>query len=201
MIYRPPEQSARERGGAADREIVAGLLAMAFLMAGLVWLTSDVWCPKAPRLCLPDSRTADQPTPAATAGTPMPVSGGLVPGQSRPTPGTPFPVASDSGFFAASPTPFDYGAAALPTYPTFPTDPPFGAFATDIPGGGFPIAPDPFATPTPPLFPEYGGGAGFATETSVSADRPTRTRTPTEPSPEDDETPPAFVTATSAAYP
>lgn len=201
MIYRPPEQSARERGGAADREIVAGLLAMAFLMAGLVWLTSDVWCPRVPRLCLPDSRTADQPTPAATVGTPMPVSGGLVPGQPRLTPSPPVPMAGDSGLFAASPTPFDYGASPLPTYPIFPTAPPFGVGATENPGGGFPIVPDPFATSTPPRFPEFGGGAGLATATSVSSDYPTRTRTPTEPSPEDDETPSAFVTATSAAYP
>lgn len=198
MIYRPPEQAARERGGAADREIVAGLLAMAFLMAGLVWLTSDVWCPKAPRLCLPDSRAADPSTPVATTGTPMPLSGGLVPGQPRLTAGTPVPMPTD--LFGASPTPFGYEARPLPTYPIFPTDPPFGAGATESAGGSFPGALDPFATATPPSFPEYGGG-GFATETSVGSDYPTRTRTPTEPSPEDDETPSAFVTATSAAYP
>lgn len=52
MIYRPPEASSPTPDVRTSREIVAGLLGMAFLFAALIWYTADLWCGKAPWLCL-----------------------------------------------------------------------------------------------------------------------------------------------------
>lgn len=52
VIYRPPEASSPTPDVRTSREIVAGLLGMAFLFAALIWYTADLWCGKAPWLCL-----------------------------------------------------------------------------------------------------------------------------------------------------
>lgn len=155
MIYRPPEQTPLGPGASANRDIVVALLAMAFLVAGLIWYTDDWWCRYAPWLCVPDRRAGVDGTPAAgTPPAPAPPSGAL-PDRLPPAPaGGGKPGAGSTGAPISGKFP---GAAALPTagLPSFPTAPPFDAGLLDwVP------------EPTPPAHPT----SGEASPDSVSID-------------------------------
>ncbi len=142
MIYRPPEAAAPTRDGRASREIVAGLLGMAFLLATLIWYTADLWCGAVPWLCLdglvggvaqsdatPTALPTRAPLAPSTAAAPLPGSGAL----------------SEPGFGAA---PF---APPVDT-PSF-VSPPFGVPTADLaPTSVFDVmaTPEPIVFATPP---------------------------------------------------
>lgn len=142
MIYRPPEAAASARDGRASREIVAGLLGMAFLLATLIWYTADLWCGAVPWLCLdglvsgvarsdatPTALPTRAPFAPSTAAAPLPSSG----------------ASSEPGFGAA---PF---APAVDTPPFVSS--PFGAPTADLaPTSVFDVmaTPEPIVFATPP---------------------------------------------------
>lgn len=153
MIYRPDEESGPGPDTRTNREIVSGLLAMAFLLAVLTWYTSDLWCDAAPWLCLDSLKPVAETMPTATPTAPGSGRfGALPPASTR---------AAESGaplFPAPSASP-DLGLAAPAVAPTFEFAP--------LPGS------PPGFTP-PPTFDFGAAGIAIATPTVPVALSPRR---------------------------
>jgi hypothetical protein len=190
-----PSGVSRPSGGPqGNREVVIVILAMSFVMAGLLRYTRQQWCPMAPRACLPVEERRD----ASVAATPRPSTWPSQGGDWRQGIN---PLADESQApWAAEPS-LDLDGLAPAGQMDAWIEPALPSGSIELPGNlAYPFGqsptPDPWADleggfmETPPLPDPFGGSDGV-----VPGPGGTEVSTPPYPGPA------ALGTVPAAAYP